>query len=358
MKSLGNFPDSFLREIAGQPRALRRAAAALVDQLPTIHELTRIPTDDAVILTGMGGSYAACYPLAAQLASAGRTVVMVTTAELVHFRSGMVRPTTPIVAVSQSGESAELIRLLVRRSGRAGRPPLIAVTNGLGSSLARGADLVLDTRAGEEEGPSTVTFASGLVVLGAVGQALTGIEPDGVIEVLARTAADVAASIERILDDEGLGERLSMWLGSRKEVVILGRGPARAAAEMGALTLKETVGLAAEALESGQFRHGPVELAGPALAAVVIATEPETSTLDVALAHELSEAGVAVLEIVRDAHPATDGGHPRIPIGELDRALAPAASIVPIQLLARRLAICLGREPGTSLRAAKVTTRE
>ena len=93
--------------------------------------------DDAVILTGMGGSYAACYPLAAQLASAGRTVVMVTTAELVHFRSGMVRPTTPIVAVSQSGESAELIRLLVRCSGRGASPVNIAVTNGLGSSLAR-----------------------------------------------------------------------------------------------------------------------------------------------------------------------------------------------------------------------------
>ena len=75
--------------------------------------------------------------------------------------------------------------------------------------------------------------------------------------------------------------------------MILGRGPARAAAEMGALTLKEAVGIAVESLETAQFRHGPLELVGPDLAAMVIATEPETGDLDLRLAAELAATAPA-----------------------------------------------------------------
>ena len=69
---------------------------------------------------------------------------------------------------------------------------------------------------------------------------------------------------------------------------------------MGALTLKEAVGLPIESLETAQFRHGPLELAGPDLAAIVIATEPQTRDLDVGLAGELVDAGAAVLLVVEE----------------------------------------------------------
>ena len=84
----------------------------------------------------------------------------------------------------------------------------------------------------------------------------------------------------RLLAGTSLGDDPSRGSGGEEEIVVSRRGPARAAAEMAALTLKEAVGLAAEALESAQFRHGPLELAGPDLAAIVIATEPETEALD------------------------------------------------------------------------------
>jgi glucosamine--fructose-6-phosphate aminotransferase (isomerizing) len=137
---------------------------------------------------------------------------------------------------------------------------------------------------------------------------------------------------------------------------VLGRGPARAAAEMGALTLKEAAGLAVESLETAQFRHGPLELAGPDLAAIVIATEEETLDLDVGLADELAKAGSAVLVIGRGSRGSPDAL--RIDVGSTDRTIAPAVSIVPIQLLAWRLAVMRGREPGAYVRASKVTTRE
>jgi glucosamine--fructose-6-phosphate aminotransferase (isomerizing) len=350
VKSLGKFPDPFSAEIAGQPEALRRAAAGLRDQQDTLRTLAGLLRNGTVILTGMGGSYAACYPLAADLAEAGLTAVMLGSAELLHFRAGILGPSTPMIAVSQSGESAEIVHLAETLRGRDDGPTIVAVTNGTANTLARTADVVLDTRAGEETGPSTATFGAALVVLGGIGKVLAGATPNAACEAMSREAERAAVSIERFVANDALGDEVLVWLGPREDVVVLGRGPARAAAEMAALTLKEAVGLPAEALESAQFRHGPLELAGPNLAAIVIATEPETEVLDRALARELREVGAAVLEITRGEGP--------FGIGEIDRSIAPAVSIVPIQLLGHRLAIAHGREPGTYLHAVKVTTRE
>jgi len=370
VKSLGNFPDPFLAEIAGQPEALRRAAAGLRDQRDSLRRLAGLITNDRLILTGMGGSYAVCYPLAVDLAEAGLTAVMLGSAELLHFRAGILGPSTPVIVVSQSGESAEIVHLAATLRGRHDRPTFVAVTNGTTNSLARTADLVFDTRAGEETGPSTTTFGAALVALAGIGKVLGGTAPGVACDEMSREAADAAVSIERLLADEALGDDVVAWLGPREDVVVLGRGPARAAAEMAALTLKEAVGLPVEALESAQFRHGPLELAGPNLAAIVIATEPETESLDRTLARELREAGAAVLEITRGGGlfmaPGLRAADPftapatalHVGIGAIDRSIAPAVSIVPIQLLAHRLAIARGREPGTYLHAAKVTTRE
>jgi fructoselysine-6-P-deglycase FrlB-like protein len=95
---------------------------------------------------------------------------------------------------------------------------------------------------------------------------------------------------------------------------------------------------------------------GPGLAAIVIATEPETLEIDLGLAAELVRAGSRVLLITADDQAIP--GARVIATGRLDRALWSAVSIVPIQLLAWRLAARHGREPGAYYRASKVTTHE
>lgn len=114
--------------------------------------------------------------------------------------------------------------------------------------------------------------------------------------------------------------------------------------------------MAVESLQTGQFRHGPLELAGPDLAAILIATEAETRSLDLALADELLAAGAGVLVVVDDEEPRSRAT--QIVVGSLDRALAPAVSILPSQLLAWRLGATRGRRSGAYYRATKVTTRE
>ncbi len=357
MQSLGNFPDPFFAEIAGQPDALRRAAAALIDQRDALERIRAAGgVARRLVFTGMGSSYDACYPALTDLAGRGIPALLADTAELLHFRQPILTTETLLTIVSQSGESAEVVKLAAEIHRRAERPSILTITNGLSNPLAGHGDMTLDTRAGREVGPSTMTFAASVVQLAAVTGLLAG---DGVEPTIERTGAaaeDAAGAIERVLQDASAqAEQLVRWVGHHDIIVILGRGAARGAAEMGALLLKET-GTIAESLGSAAFRHGPFELAGPGLAAIVLATEPETRSLDLALARDLVDAGAAVLVVTPDGE-APNGAHTAT-TGYEERLISPAVSILPIQLLAWRLAAERGRAPGTFTRARKVTTRE
>jgi glucosamine--fructose-6-phosphate aminotransferase (isomerizing) len=355
VKSLGNFPDPFWAEIAGQPDACRRAADALGDAAAALARIGELATG-RLLLTGMGSSYDACYPAVSTLARAGVAAIHVDAAELVHFRRGLLGPSTTVVAVSQSGESAELVRLARELAEQQERATLVAVTNGTANTLAGLADLTFDTRAGEETGPSTMTFAGALVTMAGIARVLAGSDVDATVRETRAEADRVATAIERLLDDRGLPDRLARWFGDRGTFVILGRGPARAATEMAALTLKEAVGIPVESLQTAQFRHGPLELVGPDLAVLLIATEAETLDLDLRFAAELAASGARVLSVTAGAAPpdGVEGIDLATPAGPV----TPAASVVPAQLLAWALAPSHGRTRGAYERASKVTTVE
>jgi glutamine---fructose-6-phosphate transaminase (isomerizing) len=354
---LEKFPDPFLAEISGQPAAIRRAATGLHDQLPQLRRVPVARNGRPLVFTGMGGSYDTCYAPVTALAAAGITGMMVDSAELLYFRRATLSGETLLVAVSQSGESAEVVRLVEELDSGAGRPFVVSVTNGVHNSLARMANVALDSRAGSEEGPSTMTFGAALVVLRALAAVLAGEAADDVLRQVDAEAQAAADSVDRVLGAlDNRGERLRNWLADRPILTLLARGAARAASEMGALTLKEAARFPAEAMQSAQFRHGPLELAGQQAAVVLIATEPATHEVDARLAAQLVDNGVALLYIACAGEQIP--GAETIALGSVDRLLAAAPAIVPIQLLAWRLAVDRGLQPGTYTRARKITTDE
>ena len=354
---LEKFPDPFLAEIAAQPAAIRRAAAGLHDQLGELRRVPAVRNGRHLVFTGMGGSYDTCYAPVTALASSGVTGIMVDSAELLYFRRATLDGRTLMVIVSQSGESAEVVRLIDELNRGPERPFMVSVTNGTANTLARMANVALDTRAGAEHGPSTMTFAAALVVLAAVAGVLRGDSADEAlsrVDAQAQVAADAVECLLALIDDRA--QQLRAWLGDRPVLTLLARGAGRAASEMGALTLKEAAHFPAEAMQSAQFRHGPLELAGKDAAVVVMATETATREVDARLAADLVKAGVAVLHVACDG-PAVDGAE-TIRIGPVDRLLASAPAIVPVQLLAWRLAVDRGFDPGTYTRGSKITTHE
>ena len=356
--------DRFLAEILEQPGVMRASAAGLDGQREGIARVGELAVRGRhFILTGMGSSYDACLAAASVLARRGVVATTVNTAELLHFRTAALTERTPVIAVSQSGSSAEPVRLAERLAAAQPRPPLVTVTNGADNPLARLADVSLDSLAGVEESPSTKTFAASLVVLRALCEAVVPAAAAGPFDAgaaVAAAAADAgraAAAAERLLSDrQGLADRVRAWCDERPSIVMLGRGTARAAAEMGALILKEAARRQAESLDTAEFRHGPLELAGPELAVAVVSTEPATVSLDARLASELVAHGASVMMIAAQGGPATAGAS--IGIDELHPLLAPAVAVIPLQLLAWRLALEGGRDPGRLTRASKVTTTE
>jgi len=361
--------DRYLAEILGQPGAMRRAAAALAAQEATLQGLVALRRREPIVLTGMGSSYDACLAAAAALGAAGVLASTVDTAELLHTRRPALSRAGLVVMVSQSGRSAEALRLAeaLRQQRDEPRPVLLVVTNGADTPLARLGDLVLDTGAGHEVCPSTMTFAAALVALSAVVEVLGGAGSSEAIATAGRMA-DVAAGVSSglLAEPDATGLRLERWLDSRSTIFALGRGVGLAAAEMTALSLMEAAGVPAAAMPTAEFRHGPLEIAGPDLAVVLFALEPATQDLDADFAAELAAAGAGVLLLGPPAlRPATPSNGPLgsgavelVGVPDTSAILAPAVAIGPLQLLARQLAHARGRRPETFAHASKVTTRE
>ena len=355
----GPADDRYLAEILGQPAAFRRAAQAMAAQDDTLRALATHGPRGPIVLTGMGSSYDACLAAGAALGGAGILATTVETAELLHVRRPMLGGAGLLVLVSQSGRSAEAVRLAEAVRGfDAGRRPLVlAITNGATTPVAALADLVLDTDVGPEVCPSTITFAGSLVALATVAAILGGDTVEAANANVAAAAARAAtASAELLGEPEETGTRLVAWLGKRPTIVALGRGTGLAAAEMVALTLMEAAAVAAGALPTAEFRHGPLEIVGPDVAVILFALEPAAEALDRAFSGELAAAGAAVL-LVGPAGPAPSG------VASIDvpgprGILAPAVSLGPLQLLARQLAYARGRRPESFSHASKVTTRE
>ena len=126
---------AYLRDILDQPHALDETLDGL-EVSKTLHQVAaRLQHGKfkTVVLTGMGSSFHALHPLNIELVNHGLTAMMVETSELLHYRSRLFDLKTLIIAVSQSGQSAEVVRLLEINRGKSA---IIAITNTLRQSLS------------------------------------------------------------------------------------------------------------------------------------------------------------------------------------------------------------------------------
>ncbi len=351
--------DAFLTEILQQPDAISAAGLGLLAQTELLTELkalARRASGLPLVLTGMGSSLDALQALDSTLARAGVNVTTINTAELVHFRLPSVQPHGVVVAVSQSGLSAEIVRLADELTVR-GDVELIAVTNGRDNPLARSARVSLDMMAGAEAGPATKTFAATTVLLSALGRLLGDrLDPQTAVTLTSGTAERSALALAAALD--GAREQASdlcRWADGSSTIAIVGRGVAIGTAELGGLVLKEAARVAALSMDGAEFRHGPLELAGPSLAVVVVSLEPVSLDLDRRLMVDLSSGGSAVLAVgLADSQSDVR----RVIIEPIDALIDTARAALPLQLLAWGLAQERHPHPGRFLVGSKVTTQE
>ena len=167
----------YVEDILDQPRALDATLAGLELSQP-LNDLSRRLSEGKfhrIVRPGMGSSFHALHPLNLQLVSQGFSALMVETSELIHYQSRFFDPKTLIVAVSQSGQSAEMVRL-AEVNGQ--RSSVIAVTNTPESSLVKHSTAALFTQAGREFSVSCKTYVTALMVLKFLGDVLCQRDPE------------------------------------------------------------------------------------------------------------------------------------------------------------------------------------
>jgi len=335
---------AYLRDLLAQPEAVVATLAGLRDQPPLP---ARAFSCARIVLTGMGSSLHALYPLHLRLIRAGHSPVSVETAELVHAQSALLDERALILAVSQSGRSAEILQLLDLIAARASRPFVIGVTNTVGSPLATRADVAVPLHAGPEFSVSCKTYLAALVALEWLGSILCGDD----LAALFGEFAPVARAVESYL--AGWREHaahLTIEFAGLRHLFLTGRGASLAAVGTGALILKESTRFHAEGMSSPAFRHGPLEMVNPGLHALVFAGEPATAPLNESLVRDIRAAGGRAWWVGETAPVAVF----RLP--DSPARLRPMFEILPVQMLSLALAALAGREPGRFERATKITS--
>lgn len=332
----------YLRDILAQPRALADTAAALCEA-PWPADLAGF---DRIVLTGMGASYHALHPLHIQLVEHGFHVAAYETSELIHYYAAALEPRTLLVAVSQSGRSIEILRLL---DAAAGRLRIIGVTNTPGSPLATRSDFTILTHAGAESSVSCKTFVAALVALEWLGAALRGADRKQ-IESALRGAATAAQGY--LSGWEAKAGSLANLLEGAGSLFVTGRGASLAAAGTGGLILKESAHFHAQGMTCSAFRHGPFEMSSPGVFVLIFAGDPKTAALNEKLVVDVRNAGGRAALI----GPQSDVDAFRIPL--TPPAIRPVVEILPVQLVSLALAALAGLDPGKFRLLTKVTTIE
>ena len=338
----------YFRDLLSQPDALRDT----LEQFGETKELTTLASRlqrgkyKTVVLTGMGSSFHGLNPLLLQLTNAGHPAVLVETSELIYYRRGLLRPDSLVIAVSQSGHSIEVIRLLKENNGEA---PIIAVTNTADSPLAKHSDAVVLTRAGVEYSISCKTYVCALLALKFLGDKLCGIAATRSRKELSAVLRPVTHYLARWKEHV---EAMLPQLAGVRQLFLVGRGVSLAAVGTGALILKESTQYPAEGLSSAAFRHGPFEMVGPETFVLVFAGETKTRQLNQRLFEDVrANQGRAELAGQNPAECAYC--LPKVTAG-----LLPVVEILPVQMLTLALAAIKGRQPGQFRLASKITTTE
>jgi glucosamine--fructose-6-phosphate aminotransferase (isomerizing) len=338
----------YLGDILDQPRALGETLRHLRSS-PELDALVARLKDGwsgQMVLTGMGSSYHGLYPLHLRLVEAGRRVAHVEASELLYYQSHLLQHDTVLVLLSQSGRSAEIVRLLEICPKAAST---LAVSNTADSPLVRQATATVLTHAGKEATVACKTHLTAQAALVWLGTALSGADPEGDHEVLASAQSGVERYLASWRDHV---RELAALLDGTRAVYYVGRGPSLGTAGAAGLITKEATHRPSEGMSSAAFRHGPMEMLNEGVVVLVFAGEPKTRALNEALVEDIRAAGGRVFLVADDAETAA------LRLPPVPGLARPIVELLPVEMVTLALAALDGREAGTFRVGGKVTTVE
>jgi len=278
-----------------------------------------------------------------------------------RYRDALVGPETLVVAISQSGETADTLGAV--KAARLKGCPILAVTNVVGSALAREATGILYMHAGPEIGvASTKAFSTMIVAtyllglwLGRQRGALTAEDVKKRIHDL----VEIPRLVEKTLELDGQIATIARELAGARNFLYLGRGLQFPIALEGALKLKEISYIHAEGYAGGEMKHGPIALIADRLPVVALAPRDGSYERMLGNVEEVLAREGQVIAVVHagDRTLAAKVQH-LIEVPVCADLLAPLITVIPLQLLAYHIGVRLGCDVDQPRNLAKSVTVE
>ncbi len=359
--------DFFMRkEIDEQPAAIRDTLVGRVVEGRIAMDELRI-SDDAlrgvskVFVVACGTAFHSGLVAKYAIEHWTRLPVEIEIASEFRYRDPVLGPDTLTLAVSQSGETIDTLE--AARHARRQGSQVMAVTNTVGSSLAREADGVLYMHAGPEIGvAATKTFATQMVSQYLVALYLAQVRgtmfPEEIAEVLA-DLDQLPAKVQRTLALDAPCRDLAERYHRSPDFLFIGRHTGYPAALEGALKLKEISYIHAEGYAAGELKHGAIALVEEGVPVVAVATKCHVYPKMLSNIQEVKARGAAVIAVVTegDTEASALADHV-LEVPETQELLAPVTVTVPMQLLAYHIAVLRGCDVDQPRNLAKSVTVE
>jgi len=364
----GGFDHFMLKEIHEQPKAIEATLRGRVERGSADVVLDGLGIDDEQARS-IGRVYFVACGTSAHSAMVGRYWIeqlaripsIVEIASEVRYRDPVFSPNDLVVAVSQSGETADTLAAV--KAARSQGARVLAVANVLDSAIPRAADGALYTHAGPEIGvASTKCFTTQLaallmfaVWLGRKRGTLSDEASRDILAALHRTPGqmrELVAEAPRVA-------QVSRSIATARDVLFLGRGTQFPIALEGALKLKEVSYIHAEGYAAGEMKHGPIALIDADLPVVVLCPKDRNHEKTLSNMQEVRAREGRVISVTtqgdRDAAALSEA---TFSMPETHEAVLPLLSVIPMQLLSYYVAVERGLDVDQPRNLAKTVTVE
>jgi glucosamine--fructose-6-phosphate aminotransferase (isomerizing) len=363
--------DWFMRkEIFEQPRAIGDALLGRHDQNGRLQlDEVRISDSelrevDKIIIIACGTAFYAGLVAKYAIEHWTRVPCEVELAHEFRYRDPILTRSTLVVAISQSGETADT--LMAIRHARQQRSKVLAICNTNGSTIPRESDAVIYTHAGPEIGvASTKGFITQVIAAYLLGLYLAQVKGTSYDDEIARVVADLGdmpGHVQGILDNADQLYDLAEELQDAKSVLFLGRHAGFPIALEGALKLKELAYIHAEGFAAGELKHGPIALIEPGLPVFCVVPPRGRDQLHdkmVSAIQEIRARGARTIVLAEeDDLSIAEFADTLIRLPRVSTLLQPVPAVVPLQLFACELATRLGHDVDQPRNLAKSVTVE
>ena len=364
---LGGFTHFMLKEIFEQPEAIANCLRGRVDKnegrvvLGGIAQLSRdIVRARRIIITGCGTAWHAGLVGEFLFEELAKIPTEVEYASEFRYRNPIIEDGTIVLAISQSGETADTLAALREAKDRGAMS--LGIVNVVGSTIARETDAGIYLHVGPEIGvASTKAFCGQIVVeiLLALSIARRKYMSQSVLDQFLAALERIPEQMRHVLEQSEQIRDVTTQYCHRENWLFLGRGFNYPVALEGALKLKEISYIHAEGLPAAEMKHGPIALINPGMPAVFIATRGTQYEKLLGNIQEVKARGGRIIAVASegDEHIRTVADHV-FTVPDTIEPLQPLLTVMPLQLLAYHAAVARGCNVDKPRNLAKSVTVE